>query len=236
MLQYIRESTVFVRQFGSCFETTGSIVPSSTFLAKAMTRKLAARSDSPIRVLECGPGTGVVTGQIIEHLRPGDRLDLVELNENFVAALHRRLDDVAQRSRDAVSLTIHQLPFQQFESDEEYDFIISGLPHINFPAQTVQEITECYDRLLKPGGSLSYFEYMYIRPIRTVATLGVDRSRVKEVDVLMNDLLGRYESSRDDVFLNIPPAWVRHLSSPAEIDARSDETRIIKPQLVPQQI
>jgi hypothetical protein len=72
---------------------------------------------------------------------------------------------------------------------------------------------------------------MYIRPIRTVATLGVDRSRVKEVDVLMNDHLGRYESSRDDVFLNIPPAWVRHLSCPADAPTVGTDSKSTRQQL-----
>jgi phosphatidylethanolamine/phosphatidyl-N-methylethanolamine N-methyltransferase len=216
MIQKFRDTTLFFREFCGRFETTGSIIPSSRFLAQAITRRLARRGAAPVRVLECGPGTGAFTNQIVGHLRPHDTFDVVELNGAFVQALRSRMATESRWQAVAGLTTIYQVPFQEFTPQAPYDFIISGLPHINFPESLVAEIIASYSRLLKPGGTLSYFEYMYIRPIRKAVTLGIDRHRVREVDCLMNSHLRRHDVSRDSIFLNLPPAWVQHLTQPAE--------------------
>ena len=88
MLTSLRNQLVFLKQFGQQFETTGSLIPSSRFLAKAITRFLANRTRHPVRVLECGPGTGAFTSQIVQHLQPGDVFDLVELNASSATPLN----------------------------------------------------------------------------------------------------------------------------------------------------
>ena len=211
MLHALRERTAFLTQFGKQFKTTGSMVPSSRYLARAITRFLAERGDEPIRVLECGPGTGPFTDQIVQLLRPGDTFDLVELNDQFVQILNQKFERLPSWSEMAEQSTIHQLPLQEFKSEAPYDFIISGLPHINFPEDIVGEIMQSYFSLLKPQGVLSYFEYMYIRPIRTVATLGLDQKRVRAVDKIMEVHCDRYRIQRDQILGNFPPAWVQHL-------------------------
>ena len=90
MLRSLKNQAAFFRQFRERFETTGSIAPSSRFLAKSMVRFLAKRGTESIRVLEIGPGTGPVTEKIIPLLQPGDKFDLVELNESFVTILKER--------------------------------------------------------------------------------------------------------------------------------------------------
>ena len=160
MLQTLKQQATFVKQFGTRFETTGSLMPSSRFVAKAITRYVQQRGDAPIRILECGPGTGPFSDCIVRLLRPGDAYHLVELNENFVDILRQRFTREAHWSRVREMAEIFELPLQDFSPDEKYDFIISGLPHINFPTNVVEEITAAYFELLKPGGMLSYFEYM----------------------------------------------------------------------------
>ena len=211
MLQFLRNQLVFLKQFGGQFETTGSLLPSSRFLAKAVTRYLAQRGDTPIRVLECGPGTGAFTDQIVRHLRPGDQFDLVELNEAFVDVLQKRLATESHWQAVAEQTKIHQLPLQDFSDEAPYDFIISGLPHVNFPPSVVETITDSYFRLLKPGGTLSYFEYLYIRPLKKIVTAGATRQKIHAVDRILAGHLQRHRLRRDTVFLNVPPAWVQHL-------------------------
>src|SRR6266576_2102252 len=41
-----------------------------------------------------------------------------------------------------------------------YDYIVSGLPLNNFPVSQVRKIFRAYNRLLKPGGTLTYYEYV----------------------------------------------------------------------------
>jgi len=213
MIQKLRDRAIFFREFFSRFETTGSLIPSSRFVAQAITRQLSQRGEEPIRVLECGPGTGPFTDRIVRMLRPGDAFDIVELNESFVRVLRRRFKTELHWQAVADLTAIHSMPLQEFCPDRPYDFIISGLPHINFPTAIVDDILLSYVRLLKPGGTLSYFEYMHIRPIRKVLTLGTDRQRVREVDYLMNQHLDRHLVCRDSVLRNAPPAWIQHATA-----------------------
>lgn len=211
MLRFLRNQFVFLRQFGAQFETTGSILPSSRFLAQAITRYLRQRDDQPIRVLECGPGTGAFTNEIVRHLRPGDHFDLVELNEAFVDILQKRFATEPHWQSIVHQTEIHQKPLQDFDDAQPYDFIISGLPHVNFPPEVVQSITDSYFRLLKPGGTLSYFEYAYIRPIKKLVAVGATRKKIHAVDRILAGHLKTKRLRRDSIFLNCPPAWAHHL-------------------------
>ncbi len=215
MLRTLRNNFAFFRQFRQRFETTGAIAPSSRFLAKSMTRYLAERGEEPIRVLEIGPGTGPVTEKIVPLLKSGDRFDLVELNESFVAILNNRFQSDPNWSRVRDFSEIHQLPVQEFQPEEPYDFVVSGLPLNNFPAELVETISTHYFKLLKPTGTLSYFEYMYVRPIRKVITRGDEKTRITRIDDIMAAHCTNHRIARDNILINVPPAWVQHLSGTA---------------------
>ena len=65
--------------------------------------------------------------------------------------------------------------------------------------------------LLKPGGTLSYFEYAYIRPLRTKLTLGKTRQKINGVNAIVTEHLANHRIHRDNVLVNFPPAWAQHL-------------------------
>lgn len=208
----LREYVTFFREFRSRFETTGAIAPSSRFLASAMLKPLRQRvTQAPVRVLEIGPGTGAVTDWLVHQIKPGDTLDLVELNDTFADVLRKKFetdDDyrlIAERSQ------VHVVPLQEFHAELPYDFIISGLPLNNFPADLVDEIFDAYFRLLAPGGTLSYFEYMYVRSLRKRVGARPSRERLTRIDKTMGHFVNRYRVRRDWIFVNLPPAWVQHL-------------------------
>lgn len=206
----MREQIEFLRQTRRRFKTTGAIAPSSRFLAGAMTRHLV-HHDRPARILEIGPGTGAVTRRIAGLLKPQDRLDLVELNDDFAAILEQRFRTDALFRRVAEQTTLSNCSLQEFRTDLQYDFVISGLPLNNFSAEMVREIFEIYFRLLAPGGVLSYFEYMYVRPIRKLVTAGEEKARLRTLDEIMKAYRLRHHIRTDWVFVNLPPAWVQHL-------------------------
>jgi phosphatidylethanolamine/phosphatidyl-N-methylethanolamine N-methyltransferase len=211
----MKNHIAFFRQFRSRFETTGAIAPSSRFLANSMTSYLRDRPHGkPVRVLEIGPGTGPVTDRIVRLIRPGDVFDLVELNDEFVRILKERFASEEAWKTVAGQSSIHMMPIQDFQAPEQYDFVISGLPLNNFPADLVKVITDAYFRLLKPGGILSYFEYMYVRPIRKKVTRGPDKERIVRIDDILSEHCRRCRIRRDNVWFNIPPAWVQHLQKP----------------------
>ncbi|MCA9065386.1 MAG: methyltransferase domain-containing protein [Planctomycetaceae bacterium] len=214
MLRQLRDQVTFFREFRRRYETTGAIAPSSRFLARSMTRFLAQRDPQiPVRVLEVGPGTGPVTDLIVRLLKPGDVFDLVELNETFVERLNDRFSSEAHWMAVRDRSTIHQIALQDYQATENYDFLISGLPLNNFPADLVETIADSYFKLLKPNGILSYFEYMYIRPIRKVVTRGTERTRIVRIDEIMRSHCHRSRIRRDNIWMNTPPAWVQHLKA-----------------------
>lgn len=214
----LKEYATFFGQFRERFETTGAIAPSSRFLARSMTRYLRARpaDGPPVRVLEIGPGTGAVTGTIVKHIRENDRFDLVELNEAFAEHLKQRFETDAVWNRVANQSTVHVAPLQEFSSDGPYDFVISGLPLNNFPADLVDDIFEHYFKHLMSGGILSYFEYQFVRSLRTRVGAKSERSRLKSIDKTMSEYCSKQRIRRDWIFPNIPPAWVQHLQKPED--------------------
>ncbi len=208
----LSEYATFFREFRTRFETTGSIAPSSRFLASAMIAPLRNRpADAPVRILEIGPGTGAVTDYLVQQLRPGDTFDLVELNQVFADLLRSKFEREKHFRAIASQATVHVLPLQDFEATQPYDFVISGLPLNNFPADLVDEIFDAYFRLLAPGGVLSYFEYMYVRSIRKRLGKRVDRERLARIDGTMTRYVNSHRIRRDWIFVNLPPAWVQHL-------------------------
>ena len=216
----MRDTLTFFQQFRERFETTGAVAPSSRFLAGAITGPLRKKV-GPARILEVGPGTGACTQRIVRHLGPEDRFDLVELNEVFAGLLRQRFERDRRWSAVADRSRVHVCPIQEFQAEGQYDYIISGLPLNNFPAGLVREIFDVYFRLLAPGGVLSYFEYMFVRPIRKVVSKSDERTRLRALDDIIGPRLRSHRFRRSWVFINVPPAWVQHLRHDAAPAAAS---------------
>lgn len=223
MRRALGEHVEFLRQYRRRFETTGAVAPSSRFLARALTRPMQQHG-GPVRVLEIGPGTGAVTRRITRLLKPDDHLDLVELNDQFVQVLKRRFSDDPDFRRVADRTAVHQCPIQEFRAEEPYNYIVSGLPLNNFPPLLVREIFEVCFKLLAPGGVLSYFEYMYMRPLRRIVSDSNGKQRLTELEVVLKEYLEAHRFRRDWVFVNVPPAWVQHLRPGHATNLHSPET------------
>ncbi len=209
-MHLLEECGDFFRQFRKHFRTTGAVLPSSRFLARALTEPL--RHPRPAsRILEVGPGTGSVTRAIARRMGPGDRLDAVEINGHFVGLLRERLEaDKAFRfCRDQVEV-IHAA-LEDLIGDSVYDYIVSGLPLNNFPVAQVRGIFSAYERLLKPGGTLSYYEYALVRQLKWPLVDRRERRRLFRVGRVMRGFIREYQIRREQIFINVPPATVRHL-------------------------
>jgi phospholipid N-methyltransferase len=210
MSKRLSEAYLFLGEFFRRQHTTGAVLPSGRFLAAALTRYVAL-GEQPKRVLEVGPGTGAVTRRIASHLGPEDTLDLVELNDNFVQCLKRGLTEdpalrpVADRTR-VMHCAVEDLP-----TSKGYDVIVSGLPLNNFSADSVARILRKLTDLLAPGGTLSFFEYIAIRKVRSMVSGRAQRERLREISRILDGLLGDREIRRDWVWPNVPPAWVHHV-------------------------
>ncbi len=209
-MHILEECGDFFREFRSHFRTTGAILPSSRFLARALVKPLRG-SRPACRILEVGPGTGSVTREIVRRMRPGDQLDAVEINLRFVRLLEQRVRDerVFQPYQDQIKV-LHAA-VQDLAGESVYDYIISGLPLNNFTAALVREIFATYNRLLKPGGTLSYYEYVLARQIQMPFVVRRERRRLFRLGRLVGGYIRNYQIRRERIFINVPPATVRHL-------------------------
>jgi phosphatidylserine decarboxylase len=206
----IQEKLYFVRQLQRSFTSIGALIPTSRYAARMMASEYARRA-GPRTILEVGPGTGSITAEIVRAMRPGDRLTLVELNEEFVAYLRERLarEPLFQRVRDQVTL-LH-MDVTLLDRSERFDYIISAVPFNNLPPDLVESIFACYREVLKPDGVLTYIEYAYLRVLKQQLLAGADREQFGAVNSILDSYIERYQFRRDFEPRNVPPAWARHL-------------------------
>jgi phosphatidylethanolamine/phosphatidyl-N-methylethanolamine N-methyltransferase len=210
LMNFWSECGTFLKESRRHFRATGALLPSSRFLARTLAAPLSA-ARPPCRILEVGPGTGAVTRAIARRMIPGDQLDAVELNPRFVERLRLILlhDPVLIARRPQIRVI--QGPVQELEGEAVYDHIISGLPLNNFPVTLVRDIFKAYSRLLKPGGVLTYFEYVLIRQLKTPFVGRRERRRLYRVGRVVSEYIRAYQVRRKQVLMNVPPAIVRHL-------------------------
>jgi phosphatidylethanolamine/phosphatidyl-N-methylethanolamine N-methyltransferase len=201
---------LFWQEFRRTFHSTGAVLPSGPRLCRALARYVSGGGQSR-RILEVGPGTGVVTHEIITQLGPRDTLDIVELNDRFVAALHDRLKHEAHWRRVADRVRIHHMPVEQHSPEQPYNAIVSGLPLNNFPADLVQSILTHLQRLAAPGGTLSFFEYIAVRRAKGLLASGEERERLAGITRILSDICRERQFKQECILLNVPPAWVHHL-------------------------
>jgi phospholipid N-methyltransferase len=233
MREKLADYRVFWREFRQAYHTTGAVLPSGRALSRALARfvrdgeghvaeslrdsELAVSEKLPYvagrRILEVGPGTGAVTDEIVRVMRAGDHLDLVERNEQFVAHLRARLEDspILARANADDQISLIHASVEDLAEDRPYDLIISGLPLNNFSVELVEQILKKLQRLLAPGGTLSFFEYVAVRRAKSLVSSAAERERLRGISRLFGELFQSQEVARDLVLGNVPPAWVHHV-------------------------
>ena len=203
----------FIKQSIQAFHTTGAIAPSSGFVARAMTRSLPASAELSDRfhVLEVGPGTGPFSAEIAAHMNGRGRLHIWEINSKFVEHLQERIDTEAcfQLMRPNIELRLGNV--LEHQAPKAYDAIVSGLPFNNFTPEDVRQFFEHFKMLLKPGGTLSFFEYVGVRPLQKPFVSKSRRERVQKIADVVDEYASAHQFEQQIVLVNMPPARVRHL-------------------------
>ncbi len=202
---------LFFQEFRRNFHTTGAVLPSGRFLAAALARHVGQQGNGAERVMEVGPGTGAVTRHIIDRLRPEDSLDLVELNDAFVGQLKQLLEHDDRFHSAADRTEVLHMAVEDLPDDRQYDRIVSGLPLNNFSAEVVRQILTILMARLRPGGTLSFFEYIAIRRARLLVSGRAERCRLRGIGEALHEVLHPGEFRRDWIWWNVPPAWVHHV-------------------------
>jgi phosphatidylethanolamine/phosphatidyl-N-methylethanolamine N-methyltransferase len=212
MSSRIADCRLFFQEFRRNFHFTGAVLPSGQRLSRTLAHFVGQRADErPRRILEVGPGTGAVTRHIIRRMHPTDRLDLVEINENFVSRLHDRFRDDPEFRTVGPRAAVHCTRIENLQSETPYDVIISGLPLNNFAVAEVETVLDILRRLTATGATVTFFQYMGIRRLKAAISGRSERARLRGIDQVLGTLLQSHEIRRDWVWSNVPPAWVHHL-------------------------
>jgi phospholipid N-methyltransferase len=174
----------FFRESLRNIRATGSIAPSSPTLCRRIVSQIDPAKAQV--VVELGPGDGVITKQLLRHLRPDARLILFEVNPVFVAHLKARIHDprVVVIHDGAENMSRH---FEQMKI-ESVDYFISGIPFVMLPESLTYTITRACRQWLRPNGQFVQFHY-------TPILLGLYRRVFGNADL-------------DFVARNVPPAFV----------------------------
>ena len=193
----------FLRQFFRDARNTGSIMPSSPALARAMVHGIA--TGAPQRWLEVGPGTGPFTRSLLAAKRPGDRLVIVELSKEFCVRLDADILAPWKRANpeQAAEVVLINAPIEDAKLEPGFDHVVCGLPFNNFPPELVERIMVQLRALIRPAGSLRYFAYVGARTLRDGR--GALRGAAPLAAIEDRVLAGCARTS-DVVMANIPPA------------------------------
>lgn len=167
---------------------TGSVTPSSPFLARRMASFVDPAVPGP--VIEIGPGTGPVTEALIERGIDESRLILVEYSPEFCQLLRKRFPRATVIEGDAYALSTTlagHLP-------EKAIAVVSSLPLFNQPKAMRSALANDAFGLMVDGAPLIQFTYSVMSPVPRKGS-------------------GLKAFASDWVLRNIPPArvWVyRH--------------------------
>lgn len=158
-----------------------ALAPSSRGLARAMTAGLGPGSG---RVVEFGPGTGRLTEEILARgVAPRD-LVLFEIDGEFARFLRRRFPGVTVIESGAEHAADHVEP--------GVSRVISGLPLLSLPQETVAAILRAALAILAPGGGITQFTYGLRPPVSEAMLAG----------------LGLHVDPGRRIWANLPPARV----------------------------
>lgn len=161
---FVHEKKLFIAEFWHNRHQVGSLTPSSKYLAKSMTKHIKnSERQTPLKVLEVGAGTGIFTKYIIKRMPFKSDFDVVEIDPLFCNVLTR---NITEEFGDLQNVHFLCRDITTFETDKKYDFIISGLPFHSFSPALVRKILAMYANLIKPGGTVTFFEYIAIQTLK----------------------------------------------------------------------
>ncbi|MEE4000080.1 methyltransferase [Tenacibaculum sp. FZY0031] len=155
----------FFKEAVKNYKTSGTIVPSSKYLAHKMLKEIDFKTAEVI--VELGPGNGAITQYILKKLHPKTILICFEINDAFYQELkkinHSQLI-VLKASAENIKLEIEKLGYTKA------DYIVSSLPLTIIPKEISHSIlTKSYNFLTTTGLFIQYqYSLTYYKKLKEV--------------------------------------------------------------------
>lgn len=172
----VLDEVKFIRSWAQNPLRTGAVTPSGPELAARMASFVTPQPRS--RVVELGPGTGVVTKALLQRGFSPAQLNLIEYSPDFCSLLSRRYPGLNVLQGDAYALTESlSQPGGFLEGGEGgthlLNGIVSSLPLLTRPEPVRRALLEEAMDLLKPGAPFIQFSYGLSAPIKLTAGTGL---------------------------------------------------------------
>lgn len=144
---------------------TGAVSPSSRALGRAMAAYVPdpAAFSANSKVLELGPGTGVVTQMLIARGVPERSLVLVEYSSEFCKLLKKRFPDAEVIQGDAYAIGA-SLP--QWIGVDPLEAVVSSLPLFTRPDEMRETVIGRSLERMQPGAPFIQFSYALTQPVK----------------------------------------------------------------------
>lgn len=133
---------------------TGSVIPSSRYLAQLMVADVDLERTS--FVVELGPGTGPFTRTILSRLSPETRFLAIERNPELAEFLNRHLSGV-----EVVCDSAENLERYVAEHGAGPDAIFCGLPLSWLPRPICERVLDAVAAAMPPHGKFVMFQYIH---------------------------------------------------------------------------
>ncbi len=175
------------KEFFSAFlkqgKNVGSVTPSSKFLVKKMVEPIQFKNVKCI--VELGPGTGIITLELLKNMPEDSILLAFEINNEFCDILNQIGDSRLKVISDSAEKLEDYLKKYNVE---KVDYIVSSLPLFMIPNEVVDKILEVTTKVMNPEGAFIQYQYS----LNAYKKL---RNTFKKVDLNFTPM-------------NIPPAFV----------------------------
>ncbi len=145
---------LFIKEALKNYKTSGTIVPSSRFLATKMLKKI--NFSSAKLIVELGPGNGAFTKEILKRLNPETMLVCFEINDIFYEELSQINHTQLKVIKASAEFLEEELEKNGFGSA---DYIVSSIPLSILPKPLSKSILKESFEVLKTGGSFVQFQY-----------------------------------------------------------------------------
>jgi len=158
----LKEDYRFIKGWIKNPAAVGAIKPTSEFTARHMAKLLPIETGLP--VLELGPGTGVITKEILKLGLPAHMLISVEYSTAFYEHLIEQFPDVNFINGDAFNLdeTLKAVKYKTYAG------VIGAVPLLNVSmAQRIKMIDQSLD-LIAPNGPFIQISYGQKPPVEAI--------------------------------------------------------------------
>ncbi len=180
----MKDSLLLLSNFMKNPKEVGAVAPSSKFLTREIVNKIEFKKSN--NIVELGPGLGTFTKAILKKAKPDTMLFCFEINKKFCAYLSKNIIDrrmmVLNAGADKISSNLDEFNIK------EVDYIVSGLPFLNFSDTKKRRIFQEIKISLSDEGKFILYQY----------TNGLSK--------LLKSYFGKVD--RKFVPLNIPPCFV----------------------------